>query len=105
MLVVHIHFQEISKNLAGYVSSLLITALTCKHAGSLIADTVIYLQKHSVMGKILYFRVQIWCPGELAPSLAKIPCCIVSKIITKIMYVHIKLSIDATIQFEIHPRC
>jgi predicted transcriptional regulator len=39
----------------------------------------------------------------MAPSLAKIPCCNVSKIITKIMYVvHLNLSVATTIQFEIH---
>ena len=40
----------------------LFTALTWKHDGSLIADTTIYLQKHSVMDNILYFIWFIQCP-------------------------------------------
>jgi hypothetical protein len=33
------------------------------------------------MGKSIACRVHIWYPGGLVPSLAKIPCCNVSKMI------------------------
>jgi hypothetical protein len=43
--------------------------------------------------------------GDMASSLAKIPCCNVSKDHHKNHVVHLKLSVAATIQFEIHLWC
>jgi hypothetical protein len=65
-----------------------------------------HLQFLKKMALVFARKINILMSADLAPSLAKVPCCNVSKIITKIMYaVNIKLSIAATVQFEIHPRC
>jgi hypothetical protein len=68
-----------------------------------------FLGRMVCLRSIRHCMIYFYSSADLVPReplLAKIPCCNVSKIITKIMYVvHIELSIAATIQFEIHARC